>query len=121
MWALDVNNTWEVVDPPRHCKPIGCKWVYKVKYNANGSVNRCKARLVAKGYAQTHDIDYDKTFAHVVKMMTVRVVLAVPTARGWRLHQMDVKNMFLQGDLQEQVFVVQPPGSQSELNKSAVC
>ena len=88
MRALDSNETWDLVDPPRHCKPIGCKWVYKVKYNADGSVNQYKAQLVAKGYAQTHRIDYDETFAPAAKMTmsSVHVVLAIATARGWHLH-----------------------------------
>ena len=76
---------------------------------------------MVKGYAQTHGIDYDETFAPVAKMTTVRVVLAVAAARGWHLHEMDVKNAFLQGELEEEVFMTQPPGFQSEVNKSAVC
>ena len=86
MRALDANDTWALVDSSPHYKPIRCKWVYKIKYNVDGSVKRYKAQLVAEGYVQTHRIDYDETFARVVKMTTVRVVLVVEEARGWHLH-----------------------------------
>ena len=69
--ALDANHMWDVVALPKECKPIGCKWIYNVKYNAHGPVNRYKARLVTKGYTQTHRIDYDETFAPVAKITTV--------------------------------------------------
>ena len=82
MHALAENKTWDLVDAPKGVKPIECKWVYKVKYNTEGLVNRYKARLVAKGYVQKHGIDYDQMFAPVEKMTTVRVLLAVVAAKG---------------------------------------
>mgnify|MGYP000647986312 CR=1 FL=1 len=100
---------------------IGCRWVYKVKYNVDDSINRYKAQVVVKGYAHQHDIDYDETFALVAKMTIVRVLLTVAAAKGWHLHHMDVNNVFLQGELEEQLYMVQPPRFQSEVNTLGVC
>jgi hypothetical protein len=99
MVALDANATWELVALLKDKKVIGCKWVYKVKHNADGSTSRYKTRLVAKGYAQTYDIDYEKTYSPVAKMTIVRAIIVMAIVKGWSLHQMDVKNVFLHGDL----------------------
>ncbi len=84
--------------------------MYKVKHNAYGSVNRYKVRLVAKGYAQTYGIDYKEIYSPVAKMTTVRAIIAMAIIKGWSLHQMDVKNVFLHGNLHEEVYMEQPPG-----------
>jgi len=81
MAALDVNATWELVALPKDKKVIGCKWVYKVKHNVDGFVNRYKARLVAKGYAQTYGIDYEETYSPVAKMTIVRAIIAMAAAK----------------------------------------
>ena len=106
MQALDKNETWDLVPTSPQRKAIGCKWIYKVKYNADGSVNRYKARLVEKGYAQTHGVDYKETFAPMAKMTIVRTVIALAAAKGWNLHQMNIKNAFLQGELEGEAYMV---------------
>ena len=82
MYALVENEMWNLVDAPKGVKSIGCRWVYKVMYHVDGTVNRYKARLVAKGYAQQHGIDYNETFPPITKMTIVIVVLAVATTKG---------------------------------------
>jgi hypothetical protein len=121
MASLDANATWELVALPKDKKTIGCKWVYKVKHNADGSVSRYKSRLVAKGYAQTYGIDYEKTYSLVAKMTTIRAIIAMATTKGWSLHQMDVKNVFLHGDLWEEVYMEQPPGYVDQTHLNLVC
>jgi hypothetical protein len=110
MAALDANATWELAALPKDKKAIGCKWVYKVKHNADGFMSRYKTRLVAKGYAPMYGIDYEETYSPVAKMTTIRAIIAMAATKGWSLCQMDVKNVFLHGDLQEEVYMEQPLG-----------
>lgn len=95
------NKTQVVVDLPQGKHIVGSKWVYKIKYQANGQVERYKARLVVKGYSQQEGLDYHDTFLPVAKMVTIRSIIALTVSTCWNLYQMDVYNAFLQGDLDE--------------------
>ena len=119
--ALKDNQTWDLVPKPRDVKPISCKWVYKIKTRPDGSIEQYKARLVARGFSQQYGLDYDETFSPVAKLTTVRVLLALATCKDWRLWQMDVKNAFLHGELDREIFMVQPQGFESGAHPEYVC
>ena len=108
--SIEENRTWTLTELPQGRRAIGLKWVFKVKRDEYDAVVRHKARLVVKGYAQRHGIDYDEVFAPVARMEAVRLLLALAAHEGWEVHHMDVKTAFLNGDLQEEVFVEQAPG-----------
>jgi hypothetical protein len=107
---FEKKQVWELVEPPPNCKPIGTKWVWKNKEGENDGVVRNKSRLVAQGYSQKEGIDYEETFAPVARLEAIRIHLAFSVAKGFNLYQMDVKSAFLNGFLEEEVYVKQPPG-----------
>lgn len=118
--SLQENNTWEIVDSPTGSKTIGCKWIYKLKTDANGTIQRYKARLVAQGYTQRYGIDYSEVFAPVVKQTTFRTLLTIAGKKKMIVKHYDVKNAFLHGKLEKEIYMRQPPGYQTT-DKAKVC
>ncbi|CAH9074982.1 unnamed protein product [Cuscuta epithymum] len=110
MEAIEKNKTWTLTDLPSGHKPIGLKWVFKLKKDSEGNVIKHKARLVAKGYVQRRGIDFEEVFAPVARLDTIRMLIALAAHREWKIHHLDVKSAFLNGDLQEEVYVSQPEG-----------
>ncbi|KAK4395665.1 Retrovirus-related Pol polyprotein from transposon RE2 [Sesamum angolense] len=105
---VEKNNTWELADRPKDKEVIGVKWIYKMKLNADGSIQKHKARLVAKGYSQLPGIDYTETFAPVARLDTIRALIAIAANKKWEIYQMDVKSAFLNGYIDEEIYVEQP-------------
>jgi hypothetical protein len=108
--SLMENDTWDLVPLSKGRKLVRCKWVYRTKYASDGSVERHKAWLVSKGFSQVEGIDYNETFSPIAKMNSIYLVLALVASHKWEVHQMDVKSAFLHGDLQEEIYMEQPPG-----------
>ena len=108
MQALDNNGTWNLVPFPTGKKAIGCRWVFAVKFNPDESVARLKAYLVAKGYAQTYGVDYSDAFSPIAKLTSIWLFISLAATYCWDLHQLDIKNVFLHGDLVEEVYMEQP-------------
>ncbi|KAG7551914.1 Zinc finger CCHC-type superfamily [Arabidopsis thaliana x Arabidopsis arenosa] len=118
--SIEKNKTWDLVELPVGAKAIGLKWVFKIKRNSDGSINKYKARLVAKGYVQRHGIDYDEVFAPVARIETIRFIIALAASNGWEVHHLDVKTAFLHGELKEDVYVLQPEGFVKEGSEEKV-
>ncbi|KAL0641356.1 hypothetical protein Bca4012_102542 [Brassica carinata] len=108
--AMIKNDTWYESELPKGKRAVSSRWIFTIKYLANGQIDRKKTRLVARGFTQTYGEDYIDTFAPVAKLHTVRIVLSIATNLEWDLWQMDVKNAFLQGELEDEVYMLPPPG-----------
>ncbi|KAG7536926.1 Ribonuclease H-like superfamily [Arabidopsis suecica] len=118
--AMTRNHTWDEEELPSGKKTVSSRWIFTIKYKSNGDIERYKARLVARGFSQTYGADYKETFAPVAKLHTVRVVLSLATNLSWELWQMDVKNAFLQGELEDDVYMTPPPGLEDTIDPGKV-
>jgi uncharacterized protein YqgQ len=115
------NKVWDIVPLPKGVKPVGCKWIFKTKRDSTGNVEQYKARLVAKGFTQKEGIDYKETFSPVSTKDSFRIIMALVTHLDLELHQMDVKTAFLNGDIDETIYMVQPPHFEIGDPKGMVC
>ena len=97
--SIEKNNTWELTSLPLGAKKIGVKWIYKTKLNEKGKVKKYKARLVAKGYSQQYGINYNEVFTPFARWDTIRTILSVAACKSWNVYQLDVKSVFLHGEL----------------------
>jgi hypothetical protein len=121
MESMDSNQVWELVEPPKGVKPIGCKWIYKRKRGSDKKVKSWKARLVAKGFTQKEGIDYDETFLLVVMLKSIRILSSIVAHLDYEIWQMDVKTAFLNGSLEETIYMQQPVGFIKEGQEHLVC
>ena len=115
------NSVWELVDLPESVRAIGCKWIYKKKRGVDGKVETFKARLVAKGYTQKEGVDYEETFSPVAMLKSIRILLSIAAALDYEIWQMDVKIAFLNGYLDESIYMMQPEGFIVEGQEQKVC
>ena len=115
------NKTWKLVDLPPGSKPIGCKWIFKKKMKVGETIDKFKARLVVKGFIQKEGIDYFDTYAYVARISTIRVLIALASIYKLQIHQMDVKTAFLNGELEEEIYMKQPEGFVVQGQEQKVC
>ena len=118
---IEKNETWELVPRPKDKNSIGTKWVFKKKFNRDGQVIRNKAILACKGYAKVEGIDFDETYAPVVRLQAIRSFLALSLHKNFKVYQMDSKSMFLNGKIEKEVYIEQPRGFLLSENRDYVC
>ncbi|GAU11010.1 hypothetical protein TSUD_113030 [Trifolium subterraneum] len=121
MDSLESNKTWHLVDLPPGCKPIGCKWILKKKLKPDGTVEKYKARLIAKGFRQRENIDFFDTFSPVTRITSIRVLISIAALYNLIVYQMDVNTAFLNGDLEEEIYMEQPEGFVIHGQETKVC
>jgi hypothetical protein len=114
------NDVWEIVPRPKSKDVVSSKCLFKIKHVADGIIEKYKARFVARGFSQKEGIDYEETFAHVARYTSIRTIVALAAKMKWTLHQMDVKTAFLNGVIEEEVYIEQPQGFEVEDRKSHV-
>ncbi|CAM8923791.1 unnamed protein product [Rhodiola kirilowii] len=115
------NHTWELVDIPHGCKPLDSKWIFTKKLKVDGTIEKYKARLVIKGYRQKEGLDYFDTFSPVTRITSIRMIIAIAALHNLEIYQMDVKPAFLNGDLEEEIYMEQPEGCREPGHKRKVC
>jgi hypothetical protein len=115
------NDVWDIVPRPKSKDVVSSKWLFKIKYAADGSIEKYKARFVSRGFSQKEGIDYEETFAHVARYTSIRTIIALAAKMKWKLQQMDVKIAFLNGVIEEEVCIEQPQGFEVEDRKTHVC
>ena len=121
MDQIEKNQTWELVPRPQNKNVIGTKWVFKNKVNENGQVIRNKSILVCKGYAQVEGVDFEETFAHVARLEAIRMFLSFASYKKLKVYQMDVQSAFLNGSLEDEVYIEQLEGFQLTDKGDCVC
>lgn len=115
------NSVWEVVPRPEDKYVVGSRWLYKIKHAVDGSVEKFKAQFVAKGFSQKEGVDYDETFAPIARYSSIRAIISVAAQMGWRIHQMDVKIAFLNGVIEEEIYIEHLEGFEAHERDSHVC
>jgi hypothetical protein len=115
------NDVWEIVPRLQNKLVVSSKWIYKIKHAADGSIDKHKARCVARGFSKKEGVDYEETFSPVARYTSIRTIIYIATQMGWRIHQMDIKTAFLNGNIEEEVYLEQPKGFEVHDRANHVC